>query len=229
MQLGLDLTTAKVSTIGHDQIEIVQVADFFNAPETLVEIAETLTFARINPHYPGIRAEVDPALLGVLCETVSTLAATQLGRPQTEWVGHAWYSIVTQPPAALTPIQRLPHFDGFDESQMAVMIYLHRTAHGGTGFYRQCATGYEIVTEGRYPEYKAALEAGVREHGLPAARYIEDGAPLFERVAAFEAAFNSLILYPGTALHSGVIDNQARLSSDPRAGRLTINGFFRPA
>jgi len=218
-----------LSVIGHDRVEIVEVPDFFTAPETLVRGAESLAFAHINPHYPGIRAEVEEELLQALCRAVSDLSAAMLKTPKTEWIGQAWYSIVTQPPEALTPIQRLPHFDGFDEMQWAVMIYLHRTPHGGTAFYRHKTTGFEQITEARYPEYKSKLESDVQNYGLPASQYPESGAPMFERIGQSKGDYNSMTLYPGTVLHSGIIDNHAPLSPEPNHGRLTINGFFRPA
>lgn len=217
-----------LAKIGAEQTQIVQVSDFFKAPELVVEAASSHRYAHINPHYPGIRANVEPVLLAGLCETVSDLVATQFGAAKQAWMGQAWYSIVTHPKERLTPIQRLPHFDGFDESQLAVMIYLNQTEHGGTGFYRHLSTGFERVTEARYPSYKTSLESDVQKTGLPPARYIEDGAPHFEKIFESDASFNNLILYPGTSLHSGVIDNAAPLPSDPLRGRLTINGFFRP-
>lgn len=219
---------ATLIKIGAEQTQIVQVSDFFKAPELVVEAASSHRYAHINPHYPGIRANVEPVLLAGLCKAVSDLAATQFGAQKRDWMGQAWYSIVTHPKERLTPIQRLPHFDGFDETQLAVMIYLNQTEHGGTGFYRHLSTGFERVTEARYPSYKASLESDVQQSGLPPARYIEDGAPHFEKIFASDASFNSLILYPGMSLHSGVIDNVAPLPSDPQQGRLTINGFFRP-
>ena len=218
-----------LSQIGTEQTQIVQVSDFFKAPELVVEAASSHRYAYINPHYPGIRASVEAGLLAGLCEAVSDLVATHSGAEKRDWIGRAWYSIVTHPKERLTPIQRLPHFDGFDESQLAVMIYLNQTKHGGTGFYRHLSTGFERVTEARYPSYKTALETGVQKSGLPPAQYIEDGAPHFEQIFESDASFNSLILYPGTILHSGAINNQVELPADSKTGRLTINGFFRPA
>ena len=217
-----------LTKIGTEQTQIVQVSDFFKTPELVVEAASSHRYAHINPHYPGIRASVEPGLLAGLCEAVSDLVVTNFEAEKQVWMGQAWYSIVTHPKERLTPIQRLPHFDGFDESQLAVMIYLNQTQHGGTGFYRHLSTEFERVTEARYPSYKAALESDVQKSGLPPARYIEKGGPHFEKIFASDASFNSLILYPGTSLHSGVINNAAPLPGDPRQGRLTINGFFRP-
>ncbi|MEE2930055.1 MAG: DUF6445 family protein [Pseudomonadota bacterium] len=228
-EFGNSLTSASEKTIGNERTKIVEIAEFFTDPEAVCAASQTKQFAQINPHYPGIRAEVEPGLLDVLCASVSEMASQHLGQAKYTWQGQAWYSIVTQPAQSLTPIQRLPHFDGFDEAQLAVMIYLGQTPHGGTAFYRQRSTGFERVTQARYPEYKTHLEAGVRQTGLPPAAYISDGAPLFEKVYESDGVFNSLILYPGTSLHSGVIRNDRPLSADPGLGRLTINGFFRPA
>ncbi|MFN3211859.1 MAG: DUF6445 family protein [Henriciella sp.] len=224
----LSLSNSSLVQIGREETKIVEVSEVFKQPNAVISTAAEQRYAHINPHYPGLRAQVESALLSALCETVSRLAAANLGRPKMNWVGQAWYSIVTTPKERLTPIQRLPHFDGFDENQLAVMIYLNRTAHGGTGFYRHLETGFECVTEPRYPTYKTALERGVQKTGLPPAQYIEDGAPHFEKLTELGGAFNSLILYPGVSLHSGVINNAEPLPSDPLRGRLTINGFFRP-
>ena len=35
-----------------------------------------------------------------------------------------------------------------------------------------------------------------------------------------------MLIYRGITLHSGIIDNDARLSADPAGGRLTVNGFL---
>lgn len=223
-----DLSHSKLTSIGDEATDIVQVSEFFEQPGDVLGAAAAHPYAHINTHYPGVRAVVEPALLEGLCNSVSQLVVKHLGQAERPWMGQAWYSIVTRPAETLTPIQRLPHFDEFEETQLAVMIYLNQTAHGGTAFYRHRATGFEHVTQARYPEYKKKLEAGVQKTGLPPAAYITDGAPHFEKVYESDAAFNSLILYPGTILHSGVIRNDTPLLADPRLGRLTINGFFRP-
>lgn len=225
---GLDLSQSEVHEIGHERTKIVRVENVLKDPERVRAAANGSEFAQINPHYPGIRAAVDQDFLQSLCEAVSELAATQLGVSTTKWQGQAWYSIVTQSPQSLAPIQTLPHFDGFDENQLAIMIYLNRTKHGGTAFFRHKSTGFERVFEARYPEYKTGLEADIKSSGLPPRRYISDGAPHFEKTSDFGAEYNSMILYPGTALHSGMIDNEQLLSANPLEGRLTINGFFRP-
>jgi len=223
------LTDVSSKSVGAELTQIVEISNIFSDPKAVIEDACSKHFAQINPHYPGVRATVEPELLSTLCACVSELAATMLSQGRRNWVGQAWYSIVTQPAQALTPIQRLPHFDGFDQDQLAVMIYLNQTKHGGTAFYRHRSSGFEILTEERYDEYRASLEADVRTQGLPPPAYIADGAPYFQKIHEGGSAMNSMLLYPGAILHSGIIRRDAPLSADPRSGRLTVNGFFRPA
>ncbi len=225
---ALLLDRTSLHTIGNEATKIARTERVFRDPEAIIARASTQRFAHINPHYPGVRAAVDGALLKQLCAAVATVASRQLGYQDATWTGQAWYSIVTHAPAQLTPIQRLPHFDGFDPNQLAVMIYLNQTGHGGTGFYRHKATGFETVTQPRYQRYKSHLEQEVRAAGLPAQRYISDGAPHFQLISDLGAEMNSMITYPGVALHSGLIDNALPLSPIPNEGRLTINGFFMP-
>ncbi len=218
----------RVEKVGNERTQVIHIADFFKDPDEVASAATSQKFERINPHYPGVRAPVESDLLKRLISTVAEHFPKLSSGLNAKWNGAAWYSIVTCPPEQLTPIQRLPHFDGFDEKQVAVMIYLDHTEHGGTAFFRHRSTGFERVTEARYPEYKQKLERDVSRTGLPPARYITDGAPHFEKIGESDATYNSLIIYPGTLLHSGVIRNDAPLLADPANGRLSINGFFRP-
>jgi len=201
-------------------------------PESVIEQAFLQNFARITPQYPGVRAPLDPAACAYLLGALAPVLDQRFAAPGTRWEMQAWFSLVTTPPAALAPIQRLPHVDGTDPRQIAMMLYLHRpkapSAHGGTAFFRHRSTGLEALTAEDYPRYAAALQADVARTGLPPAAYTTDGAPHFERIHVVPGHFNSAVFYRGNILHSGVIDNAAPLSADPREGRLTINAFFRP-
>ncbi len=148
--------------------------------------------------------------------------------PGARWSMQGWYSIVTTPPAKLLPIQCFPHVDGTDPRQVAMMLYLHDTDHGGTAFFRHRSTGLEALTEANFPQYRAALQADVQRTGLPRPAYPTDGEPHFDRTYAVAGTFNEAVFYRGNILHSGVIDNAADLPDNPRTGRLTINAFFQP-
>ena len=198
-------------------------------PSLALDHASLQNFAKITPQYPGIRAPIPVPIATAWLATLAPMLNSVFGRATHGWEMQAWYSLVTTPPRDLIPLQRFPHVDGTDPQQVAMMLYLHRTDHGGTAFFRHRSTGFEALTDETFPQYRAALEQDVRNHGLPAAAYVTDGEPLFEKTYASEGRFNQAIFYRGNLLHSGVIADGSDLSSDPREGRLTINAFFRPS
>lgn len=205
------------------------VADnFLQSPESAIDCASLQKFAKITPQYPGIRAPLPEDVCVAWLDSLAPKLNEVFGEASKEWEIQAWFSLVTTPPGQLIPMQRFPHVDGTDARQLAMMLYLHHTDHGGTGFFRHRSTGFETLSDQTFPEYRAALEQDVRRFGLPDPAYVTDGAPFFERIHASEGAFNQAIFYRGNLLHSGIISNAAELSPDPRKGRLTINAFFRP-
>ncbi|MEL6361767.1 MAG: DUF6445 family protein [Pseudomonadota bacterium] len=206
--------------------KLVRISEFLRAPDTAIEQARLQKFAAITPQYPGIRAGLDRATSDQWLEALSPILTNEFERPIHGWEMQAWFSLVTKPPHALLPIQCLPHVDGTNPTQIALMVYLHHTSHGGTAFFRHKATGLESLTDETFPVYKRQLEKDVAQDGLPPKAYVTDGAPYFERTHKVDAIFNTAVLYRGNIFHSGVIED-APLSDDPAQGRLTINAFFR--
>lgn len=226
---GLQPIAPRIEAFSAHNHRLVTVDRLLAMPERVIDAALLQDFAKISPQYPGVRAALPPRACAAWLKTLSPLLDQWFGPYGRAWDMQAWYSMVTTPPAALQPIQCLPHVDGTDPTQVAMMLYLHRTGHGGTAFFRHRTTGLEALGAGDYPRYAAALQTDVARTGLPPAAYPTDGAPLFDRTHVVPGTFNQAVFYRGNILHSGVIDNAAPLSSDPREGRLTINAFFRPA
>ena len=224
----ISLENARITAISPQNHPMATVNGFLADPIAVISQACLQEFAKITPQYPGLRAALPDAVLSAWSSALSPFLSRVFGEGPGRWSMQAWYSIVSLPPERLHPIQRLPHVDGTDPRQVAMMLYLHRTGHGGTAFFRHRSTGLEALTAADWPHYKAALEGEIAQHGLPPAAYVTDGAPHFERIHASEGGFNQAMFYRGNLLHSGVIDNAAPLSPDPREGRLTINAFFRP-
>jgi hypothetical protein len=220
---------AAISHFSSQNHTLVTVDRLLETPEHAISQAILQNFAKITPQYPGVRAPLDPAVCGQWLGQLAPWLDQWFAAGGIRWEMQAWYSLVTTPPGELLPIQRLPHVDGTDPRQVAMMLYLHRTGHGGTAFFRHRSTGLEALTADDYPRYAAALQADVARTGLPPAAYTTDGAPHFERTHRVAGHFNSAVFYRGNILHSGVIENDAPLHPDPREGRLTINAFFRPA
>ena len=225
---SISLTNRDTCQFSSENHHLVQINEFLRQPEIVIEQASLQKFAKITPQYPGIRSPIPPQAAGRWLESLSPMLDEYFAAAENGWEIQAWFSLVTTRPADLVPMQRLPHVDGTDPGQLAMMLYLHETDHGGTAFFRHRSTGLEELTDESFPTYRKALEADVAAAGLPPAAYVTDGAPHFERTYASEGAFNQAIFYRGNLLHSGIISNNADLSSDPRKGRLTINAFFRP-
>lgn len=218
----------RVEHFSTEQHRLVTIDDIMVTPDHVISDAILQDFAKITPQYPGLRAPLAPTVCDHWLGQLAPLLDQWFGGAGPRWTMQAWFSIVTTPPPALLPIQCLPHVDGTDPAQVAMMLYLHRSNHGGTAFFRHRTTGLSALTAADYPRYAAALQSDVARTGLPPAAYATDGAPHFERIHAVGGAFNQAVFYRGNILHSGVIDNAAPLPADPRHGRLTINAFFRP-
>lgn len=220
--------SAVIEQFSADNHQLVTISQMLATPDAAVDSASLQNFAKITPQYPGVRAALDPAIATAWLSRLAPLLSQWFGPVDVQWEMQAWYSLVTTPPAALAPIQRLPHVDGTDPGLIAMMLYLHRTGHGGTAFFRHRSTGLSALTAQDYPRYAETLHADVAKSGLPPPAYPTDGAPHFERIHTVAGHFNQAVFYRGNILHSGIIDNAAPLPANPRAGRLTINAFFRP-
>lgn len=224
----ISLSDASKGVIAQGNHAFITASGFLDAPQQALQFASLQNFANITPLYPGVRAALPADVCEAWLATLRPELDSVFGAPPKGWRIEAWFSLVTTAPGELLPMQRFPHVDGTDPDQIAMMLYLHDTAHGGTGFYRHRSTGFESLTHENFPAYRAALEADVRRGGLPPPAYTTDGLPYFERFHASDGRFNSAVFYRGNLLHSGLVAPGAPLSPDPRQGRLTINAFFRP-
>ncbi|MES2043187.1 MAG: DUF6445 family protein [Pseudomonadota bacterium] len=217
-----------VARFGSEGQPVVVIDGFAPDPRRFTEDAAFLAFRPIGEHYPGLRAVVAPVMLRDLLGALEPVVAETFGIAAFEVID-AFYSLVTTPPSALAPIQRLPHFDGVEDGQLALLHYLSPEPRGGTAFYRHRATGFESVDAARLGAYRTALDADLRRVGLPDPAYIAGDTALFEQVARFDAVFNRAILYRSNTLHCADIPEDMTLSADPATGRLTVNTFLGAA
>lgn len=221
------MTGARVETIGREARPVIVIDDFAPRWQDLRAMALRTPHAAMPGHYPGVRAEVPPALAQALARSLEGLIAQVFGLPGPCDVLAALWSVVATPPGALTAIQRLPHFDGLEPERIALVLFLCEAHHGGTAFYRHRATGFETVDPARHAAYDAALQDDVARHGLPQADYIRGDTALFEQIARFAAAPNRALIYRSNALHCADLPPDAAFDPDPATGRLTLNAFLR--
>jgi hypothetical protein len=213
-----------VYEVGRERSPVLCIDDFVTDPDALVARAVDADFIDAGPVYPGVRAPAPPDYLGALIGGITAEVARAFGAPPRAELELCAFSMVTTPVEALRPVQRIPHFDGPESGRIAFLHYLCDASQGGTSFFRHIATGFEAITPPRIDVYRDAIgeELGPRVVG---AGYAHAGMRGFECIHRVEAAFNRLIVYKGNALHSGDIGARTVLSEEPRAGRLTVNGF----
>ena len=210
--------------IGHDRQPIVVVDGFHPDPDALRAAAMAAEFGPAQRHYPGIRAELPHAYFDAVRGVLVPVLREVFGHGGGIDLLDASFSIVTTPPAALAPAQRLPHVDAVAPGRIALVHYLALDGGDGTAFFRHRATGYEAIDAERAPSYLATLDGQLR--GVMPDGYIANSNALFERVEAVDARYNRAVIYRSALLHSGAIAADAALDPDPATGRLTVTAFL---
>ena len=215
-----------IRRMGREGEPLVMIDGFSGMAGALMEAGYAAQYQHAGASYPGIRSWADPSYLDIRRDLMMQIMGRIFGFTRGVRLDASTFSLVTQSEAALSPLQRIPHYDHAGGEVIAVMHYLLGPETGGTAFYRHRRTGFETVTPDREDTYNAALAMDEREHGMPPARYCHGDTKWFELIDEVEAVPDRLVLYRGRQLHSGVIPDASVLSNDPRKGRLTINMFI---
>ena len=115
------------------QAPVVIVDDFTGDVDAIVDIAAALVpFPRAGNYYPGLRrliAPADPAATAYVrraMETAAPFIGGAFDAARFDLV-EASFSMVVDPPGALSPPQRAPHFDSVDPDYLALLHYLSDT------------------------------------------------------------------------------------------------------
>jgi hypothetical protein len=225
----------EVRRIGEEREPVIVMDGAMRRPQALVDYAAREVRFEPSAHfrsgYPGL---LGPAPLNYVASLVQALRPAIEEAFALKGVAPAGatcnFSLVTLAPEVLSLEQRLPHVDTVDPLQFAILHFLCDGRFGGTGFYRQRATGFETLTPERLEAHKAALARELAATPPPSA-YVTGDTPIYTQTAAFEARWDRVLVYRSRLLHSGQILDPAALDADPRKGRLTANIFlrFRPA
>ena len=221
----------RVSTVGLAPGEFCILVDEALAnPEGLVDWAASQPFRPAEGFpYPGVIADAPPVVAAMVGDYFAEHVRGRLGGRRTLSTAIR-FSLVTLSPHELRPVQWQCHRDrlgpvAHDLRLAAMVTYLFRDAAlGGTSFYRSRLSDEETD---RMIEDAGRMEPAefTARYGLEAG-YLSGSNRYFERLAQIPAAWNRMLFYNGDLFHSGDIAAPARLSGDPRSGRLTLNGFF---
>ncbi|MEG3181179.1 DUF6445 family protein [Sphingomonas sp. LT1P40] len=222
-----ETATIDVMAIGAERSPLIRIDGATSDPRALVDFAcKAVSFAPVADNlYPGLRAPMPldyvrsmVARLDPLIRRVYELDQVRLARAE------CFFSVVTKPASDLVPLQTVPHIDTSDPLHFATVHYLCSTRFGGTAFFRQLSTGYEMISPDREANWDRARDGALLTHR--SAAYPSADTADHVRVAAIPAAFDRLIVYRSNALHAGIIDPTVDHPADPRAGRLTATMFI---
>lgn len=217
-----------VRVVGQSRQPVLVIDNFSGAPHAVIEIAAALSpFGESrDTYYPGIRRHITPAdrdafaYAESVIDEIGPFLGDIFGFQWFDWI-EASFSMITAAPADLIPGQRTPHFDSTEPGYLAILHYLSDTE--GTAFYRQRATGVEVVT----PQNVDGVLAAARAAAAHSPGYFHGSDAHYEQIGMVEGVADRLVLYRGSLLHSGIIPPDADLSEDPRKGRLTANLFVQ--
>ena len=213
--------------VGREQAPLIMIDNLAANAEGLVELAAGKLFGDVTSHYPGVRAKVPLTYQRFIIEHLGGVLAEYFElKTGTVRFTNCHFSLVTTPPDKLAFLQRIPHVDSVLNNELAFIHYLFKSNLGGTAFYRHRATGFEYVDQARKPEYFRQLEEEKNGPNSPPAGYINGDTPLFERIGHQEGVFNRMLVYRRTSLHSASLSRDFLVDTNPRTGRLSVNGFL---
>ncbi len=223
---AVTLPQIQIARFGEEGQLVVVIDDFVPDIAAIRAEARASVFRALRGHYPGIRAAVPETTVKQFLAPIEALIVETFGLSAAPALIESFYSIVTTPPEHLTPIQRLPHFDGLEAERIAMVHFLSEDDQGGTAFYRHRSTGFETITASRHRAYDAALHRDVATHGLPPPAYIAGDTAIFAQIGRVPARPNRVLIYRSHLLHCSDLTDAASLSPDPHLGRLTVNTFL---
>lgn len=223
-------SSLRVFFAGEERTAVALIDDF--AEDTAPLIEHACSVAAFEPDttsaYPGVRAKPTRDYVTETMNAVVPLLYRLYSVPQTmrARLKRAYYSLVATSPGELRTLQRIPHFDGSADYYFAATHYLAPGPFAGTGLFRHRPTGFENITAERLDDYIKAGDEYIRTHGDPPAAYINASNDHFELYESIDYRPNRIVIYPGSMLHSILIDSERDLSADPTNGRLTGNFFI---
>ncbi|MBO9558343.1 MAG: hypothetical protein J7515_07120 [Caulobacter sp.] len=213
--------------VGEERQPLLVVDDVLHDPDAMIEAARQADFySPPHTHYPGLNANLPEAYYRTVVTTLRGPIAAAFGLPAEALLKYfGFFALATTSARDAQPVQKIPHHDAPDPGRLAMVHYLCRGDHGGTGFFRHKATGFESVDHDRHASYAAIARAQLAERGVGTSVYAGDGMADYDLIHGVDCVFNRLIVYRGHVLHSALLAPEAG-KADPDLGRLTANGFI---
>ena len=219
--------TVTMRRIGREGHPLLVIDDVLLEADSLVETAAAAPFSSpVSTYYPGVNAPIPHDYLHTLMPVLRPSFERAFAIPRDAHVlASGFFALSTRPLEALQPLQKIPHYDQIEPGHLAMVHYLAKDMGGGTGFFRHRTSGFESVDAGRRDRYMDMVAQELETADLTS--FTGPDTPNYELLDQADLRFNRLIIYRSNVLHCALFDG-ARLTDDPRTGRLTANSFFKP-
>jgi hypothetical protein len=213
--------------IGQEQQPVLIVDDVLADPDAMIDAArEAAFYTPQHTHYPGLNAPLPESYYRTVVTALRGPIAAAFGLSSDAYLKYfGFFALATTPVREAEPIQKIPHHDGPDPGRLAMVHYLCRGDHGGTGFFCHEATGFESVDHARHNAYVGVAKAQMTARGVGAPAYAGRDIADYALIGQADCVFNRLIVYRNHVLHSALLGPEAG-ERDPGLGRLTANGFI---
>ena len=224
----------KIDYIGQEKHPVMVIDNFLAETENLIDLSLKSEYEPVSDSfYPGVRAKAPDfylqGMLELMHQPLGRLGGLifktfQLNPSSLKHGLECFFSIVTTNPKDLKIEQSGPHADSDFSCDLAFLHYLSGPEKGGTSFYRHRSTGFESLSEDRANEFTIAAFSEINDSNSPK-EYINGSNNLFERIASYDSAFNRMLIYRQTSLHSGNISKDYCFDGYPETARVTLNTF----
>jgi len=213
--------------VGEERQPLLVVDDVLADPDAMIAAAREAHFhAPPHTNYPGLNANLPEAYYRTVVTALRGPIEAAFGlRSDVVLKYFGFFALATTGVGEAEPIQKIPHHDGPDPERLAMVHYLCGGEHGGTGFFRHKATGFESVDQSRHEPYVAIAKAQLAAAGAGGAAFAGPDTADYALIGQAECVFNRLIVYRNHVLHSALLSPRGA-SADPGLGRLTANGFI---
>ncbi len=215
--------------IGREGNPVIVIDDVFveGDAEALADYAASAAWAPPETtYYPGVNAALPSIYLQTLAPVLRPTFERGFGLPANARLNaYGFFALATWGLGRFGPLQRIPHYDQPNPRSLAMVHYLCKGQGGGTAFFRHQATGYESIDAARREAYMLTVADEIERDHQRLINFAGPTTPNYEMIDQVEISFNRIVLYQSHLLHCALFDG-ARLSDDPKAGRLTANTFY---
>jgi len=218
-----------ITLIGQDNTPVIVIDDYAdNLDEIAAQVAIHACFSPDNvTNYPGVRSPIPKALVVGYLKPLMQLLYRIYKFPNSFEPNPIdnYFSLITSQPDELSAMQSWPHFDTPNPNLLAIIHYLDKGSHGGTGFFRHNKSDLDRIDEKSKDHYFQYAQDYFQSINTNTYGYCTEQHSEFTCYKKIGYKPNRLIIFPGQLLHSTLVELNTDLDPNPEGGRLTANLF----